>query len=62
MERIPNSNRAESSSDARAINIAPREKDWIDELIEMLPPDVELELPPRVSTDRPPPFVYDDFS
>ena len=39
-----------------------RAEDWIDELIEMLPADVELALPPQVMTTKPPPFLYDDFS
>lgn len=39
-----------------------RPKDWVDELIEMTRPGMDMELPERGYIHRPPPFVFDDFS
>jgi hypothetical protein len=37
-------------------------KAWVDELIEMTRPGMDMELPERGFIHRPPPFVFDDFS
>ena len=39
-----------------------RPRDWVDELIEMTRPGMDMELPDRGIINRPPPFVFDDFS
>lgn len=43
-------------------SVAPRPKDWVDALIEMTRPGMDMELPERGYIHRPPPFVFDDFS
>jgi hypothetical protein len=41
---------------------ASRPKDWVDELIEMTRPGIDMALPDRGWIQRPPPFTFDDFS
>ena len=36
--------------------------DWVNELVAMTRPGMDMELPPRAFISRPPPFVFDDFS
>jgi hypothetical protein len=40
---------------------AARPRDWVDDLIEMTRPGVEMEFAPDVSTPDAPVFAYDDF-
>ena len=37
-------------------------RDWVDELIEMTRPGLDMELPDRAFLSRVPTFVFDDFS
>lgn len=59
----PGVRRAEMhDADPSAYSAATRPKDWVDELIEMTRPGMDMELPERGVIQRPPPFMFDDFS
>ena len=53
---------ATPDEDALAGVNSSRPRDWVDELIEMTRPGMDMELPERGFIHRPPPFVFDDFS
>jgi hypothetical protein len=54
--------RPAGESDVEGLSGATQPKSWVDELIAMTRPGLDMELPDRAFLPRVPPYGFDDFS